>query len=202
MPTKNILHKCSAAFRLQIAIKTSCLHTVCIICFSLMPTSIMAEKQTKAYSESVVKAALIYNILHFIEWPTKDLEICIYGANEQDVSSFNLFPSSTKAGNALLVTFLHKNGTLLIPDTCQIIFITGEAKINTRQFLAKTKNPQSVTIGESRQFIKQGGMINFVHKGSNIRFEINADAFKKAGLIISSQVLRIADRVYMGDDNE
>ena len=172
--------------------------------FTLMlalPTAnVVAEGRSKTYSESSIKAALVYNILHFIEWQTKALTICVYDPDEEEVSSFNALPSQTKSGNTLEVKFLHANGNTLIKNNCHIIFITGEA--DTHHILTETKNTPRLTIGESAQFIQQGGMINFVRKDLTIKFEVNIHALKQADLQISSQVLRIADRVYTEGDDE
>jgi len=165
-------------------------------------TAVIAEEQTKSYSESDIKAALVYNILHFIDWQQKDLVICVYQPKEEDVSSFNALPAQTKSGKTLEVKFLHHNGNELIQNNCHVIFITREADNDTHKILTETKNTHHLTIGESNQFIKQGGMINFVRKNLTIKFEINVSALNQANLKISSQVLRIADRVYTDDDDD
>ena len=40
-----------------------------------------------------------------------------------------------------------------------------------------------------------GGVINFVVRNNKLRFEINLGAGKRAGLMISSQLLKLADSV-------
>jgi len=169
---------------------------------ALFSANAYAGQISKTYSESSIKAALVYNILHFIDWQTNALTICIYDANEEDVSSFKSLPSQTKSGNSLDVKFMHLNGHSLIQNNCHIIFISRETDDDIDEILVTSKNTQRLTIGESDQFIQQGGMINFVRKDLTIKFEVNINALKQAGLTISSQVLRIADRVYTGDNDE
>ena len=169
---------------------------------ALFSANAPAGQPSKAYSESSIKAALVYNILHFIEWQTNALTICVYDPDEEDVSSFKSLPSQTKSGNTLDVKFLHANGKSLIRNNCHVIFITSEAEDDTYEILAESKNTPRLTIGESARFIQQGGMINFVRKDLTIKFEVNIHALKQADLEISSQVLRIADRVYTEEDDE
>ncbi len=169
---------------------------------SIFLTSSYAGQTSKTYSESSIKAALVYNILHFIEWQTNTLTICVYGQNEEDVSSFKSLPSQTKSGNTLDVIFLRTNGDSIIQNDCHIIFISRDKGDDIYEILNESKKTQRLTIGESDRFITQGGMINFVRKDLTIKFEVNISALKQAGLEISSQVLRIADRVYAGDNNE
>lgn len=168
-----------------------------IVIGTLFSSNVTAQRQGHDYSEPSIKTALIYNLLHFIEWSSTDLLICVYDPSEDYVSSFNSIPNSTKSGTSLEVKYLHLTESEPTPNNCHIIFISSEAdNKNTNDILNVAKDNQSVTIGESKQFIKQGGMINFIRKDVNIKFEINAKAFEQANVKISSQVLRIADRVY------
>ena len=52
-----------------------------------------------------------------------------------------------------------------------------------------------LTVGEMERFAEMGGIINFVVKKNRLRFEINLDAGRRAGLEISSQLLNLADSV-------
>jgi uncharacterized protein DUF4154 len=200
---KQLIHTLTVG--LFVLFKASRLRIAFLLCFSLISimftTHAAADQRTKTYSESTIKAALVYNLLHFIDWQQKDLVICVYQPKEEDVSSFNSLPSQTKLGKTLEVKFLYTNGNALIHNNCHVIFITSEADDDSRKILTKAKNTHRLTIGESNQFIKQGGMINFVHKDLTIKFEINVSALNQANLKISSQVLRIANRVYTDDDD-
>jgi hypothetical protein len=49
-----------------------------------------------------------------------------------------------------------------------------------------------LTVSETDHFTEAGGMINFVIKNDEIRFQINDEAAKKAGLKISSKLLSLA----------
>jgi len=165
--------------------------------------SVTAQAQDKNYSESKIKTALIYNILHFVEWSSKDLVICVYDPNEDYVSSFKAVPSSTKSGKHLDIKLVHSNDSFQLQNNCHVAFITSEVSDkNTREILSDAKIHHILTIGETSQFIKQGGMVNFIRKDLNIKFEINAFAAEQVDLKISSQVLRIADRVYTESDYE
>jgi hypothetical protein len=49
-----------------------------------------------------------------------------------------------------------------------------------------------LTVSETPEFIGAGGMINFMLEANKIRFQINDEAAKKAGLKISSKLLSLA----------
>lgn len=169
---------------------------------SIFSVNLYAGQPSKSYSESSIKAALVYNILHFVEWQSNALTICVYAQDEDDIASFKSLPSQTKSGNALNIKFLHSNGHSVKQNNCHIIFISHDSDTNIYGMLTEIKNTERLTIGESSQFISKGGMINFVRKDLTIKFEVNITALKQAGLEISSQVLRIADRVYTGGNDE
>ena len=74
---KQLIHKLTVG--LFAMFKASRLRIAFLLYLSLISvvftTPASAEQQTKSYSESSIKAALVYNILHFIEWQTNALTI-------------------------------------------------------------------------------------------------------------------------------
>ncbi len=52
--------------------------------------------------------------------------------------------------------------------------------------------PGLLTVGETPGFLEHGGIINLVEVQGRIRFEINQEAAKRAGLTVSSRLLRLA----------
>jgi hypothetical protein len=52
-----------------------------------------------------------------------------------------------------------------------------------------------LTVGETDDFIQQGGMIGFCLQGKKIRFDINLNAAQRANLKISSRLLLLAKTV-------
>jgi hypothetical protein len=49
-----------------------------------------------------------------------------------------------------------------------------------------------LTVSDAPRFAARGGMIEFVREGEHVRFTVNVDAAKRAGLSISSRLLRVA----------
>src|SRR5690606_7210979 len=50
-----------------------------------------------------------------------------------------------------------------------------------------------LTVGDNPAFIRAGGMIRFFSEDSRIRLQINPEAARSSGLMISSKLLRLAD---------
>ena len=52
-----------------------------------------------------------------------------------------------------------------------------------------------LTVGDTKGFVDQGVIINFILEGSKVRFEIKPEAADRAGLRISSKLLQLALRI-------
>jgi hypothetical protein len=59
-------------------------------------------------------------------------------------------------------------------------------------YLHAAQGSPSLTVGESPDFIGQGGIVNFTLDGTDVRFEIDSEAAERVGLRISSHLLRLA----------
>jgi hypothetical protein len=54
------------------------------------------------------------------------------------------------------------------------------------------RSERVLTVGETQGFADGGGIINFIEENNKIRFEINAEAARRTGLNISSELLKLA----------
>jgi hypothetical protein len=52
-----------------------------------------------------------------------------------------------------------------------------------------------LTVSDMPHFVARGGMIEFVAQPSNVRFEVNRAAAERAGLSLSSELLKLAVKV-------
>ena len=52
-----------------------------------------------------------------------------------------------------------------------------------------------LTVSDMPQFSQRGGMIQFVLEGKKVRFEVNLTAVQRAGLTLSSELLKVATTV-------
>jgi uncharacterized protein DUF4154 len=168
-------------------------------------TSITFNLFANNFSETEIKAGYVYNFLHFIEWPSQiqsALNICLYNSDKEYTSSFKSMPAITKAGKPLKIIHLKINENPSEIDDCHILFFTKNQPKNVSTLLKKATNNHILTIGEIDGFLEQGGMINFFINNEKVAFEISKSAFLKADLKVSSQVLRIAERIFQDEDND
>lgn len=72
-----------------------------------------------------------------------------------------------------------------------IIFIGRSERREMSEILQVLAGSTALTVGETRRFAEDGGMVNFVRAGDRVRFEINPTAAEKAGLTLSSKLLKV-----------
>ena len=63
--------------------------------------------------------------------------------------------------------------------------------------LAAVKGKQVLTIGETKNFIKSGGVINLFNRNGRLFFEINGATARQQQLKLSSRLLKLA--IIVGD---
>lgn len=151
------------------------------------------EAQAAPPTEYEVKAAFIHNIAKFVEWPAARpapgiLKLCIVGRNP--------------FGNALDALQGKQAGSLTweiapaIPKAslkeCGVLFIAASESRDLGRILGDIEGSAVLTVGDTGGYAEQGVMVNFYQEENKVRFEINKDAAGRAGLKVSSQLLKLA----------
>ena len=148
--------------------------------------------------EYEVKAAFLYNFAKFVEWPPGSernahaFRICLVGDDP-----FGPLLTETVAGK----TVQNRPIEIAHPDSapelgqCHMAFISRSQVRQLPRLLAGLAGASTLTVGETEDFAREGGMITFHIEENKVRFEINAEAAQRAGLRISSQLLKLATRV-------
>jgi len=151
--------------------------------------------QAQSSDEYQVKAAFLFKFASFVDWPANafgdgsgPLIIGVIGDARSTSAIDSALGGKTPNGRRLLTKTFPNLKSI---TACHILFISASAKDNPRQILAAA-GPGALTVGESDHFTQIGGMINFTIVDSRVRFEINQGAAERAGLRISSQLLKLA----------
>ena len=162
-----------------------------LACVSAGMFTASAQEVTLEYQ---VKAAYLFNFTKFVEWPSSTLgesapfTICVAEMNPFGPSLSATIQGETVAGHVLVSRVVKDS-----PASCHILFVPRGVSI--APYLQPLRSVPVLTVGETADFLSQGGMISFVMEGGKIRFEINQDAAASAQLTISSRLLRLARNV-------
>lgn len=143
--------------------------------------------------EYEIKAAYLYNFIKYVDWPSygDTITIGVLGGNPFGTALAPLDGKIVK-GRRLLIKEI---GSLREAQKCQIIFVSSSEKSRLQEIFENLKSARVLTVGETQGFASSGGIINFVEENNKVRFEINADAARRTGLNISSELLKLAKLV-------
>ncbi len=75
---------------------------------------------------------------------------------------------------------------------CQVLFISRSEQARHAQILTALKGLNILTVGDTEEFLANGGMINFKMQDGKLRFEINVATAQGAVLKIDSELLDLA----------
>jgi len=150
---------------------------------------------TRPVDEYQVKAAFLYNFANFVEWPAKafqdsndPLVIGILGNDNLADITDRMVRNKTVNGRKLVVKRFQKPKDIC---KCHILFLSSSEKNQQRTILKSLEGANTLTVGETDDFTRCGGMINLITE-SRVRLEINVAAARKCSLTISSKLLRLA----------
>lgn len=153
-----------------------------------------ARAQQRVANEAELKAAFVYRIVLFAEWPAASLppgaavQICLQGADPGWIAAFETLQGKKVQGRALAPLRPLARGDDL--RGCQVLFVPEREHRKPVAML-----PGLLTIGEADAFAEAGGVVGFVRQGAQLRFDINRDAAAQAQLRLSAELLKVARTV-------
>jgi hypothetical protein len=147
-------------------------------------------------SEYQVKAAFILNFSSFIDWPdtASGNGAFIIGVLGRDPfeSSIDSLRGKTAKGRKVIIRRYDDPEEVRDVD---ILFISASEKRSLPHILKTLRNRPVLTVGDHPGFARSGVMINLVLLKKRVGFEVNTQAAQRAGLRISSQLLKLAKEV-------
>jgi hypothetical protein len=157
----------------------------------------IAAGAATADQEHLVKAAFIANFIKFIEWPDLGRDnvkfvVGIYGADDFDTAIDQALAGKSVSGHPIVIQQIHSESEM---KACRLVVCNTESAERIAK-LTKACASGTVLVGEGEDFAKDGGDIGLVVVASRVRFDINLDTARKAGVTISSKLLSLARTVY------
>lgn len=150
---------------------------------------------TDTPGEYKVKAAYLYNFAKFIRWPDSafqdteaPLVIGVLGTNY-----FNgaLQPLASKNVRNRVIAIKHFK-TLSEVKNCQLLYISKSEQQNLDMILKKLATQSILTVGDFKNFVDLGGIIQFVNRRNRLRFSINLTVASQNNIQIEAQLLSLA----------
>lgn len=161
----------------------------------LLSVPVAARAQGAAASkEHQIKAAFLYNFARYVDWPAdrfgdenSPLVVAVLGKHpiEQELSS--LAKERSAKGRPVEVRLVTSPEEIA---SAHILFVPTGEEARLPPSLRDTAGV--LTVGESAEFARRGGVITFILVADKIRFEINQGSGERAGLKLSGQLLKLA----------
>ncbi len=146
--------------------------------------------------EYEVKAAFLFKFLPFISWPearfASEEAALVIGVLGKD-------PFGSKLERAVEGKSVGKRPVQIARfdqvrrvKECHLVFVSSSWKGPEEELFAAAETGGVLLVGDSTGFAERGGAFNFYLFEDKVRFEINVAAYKRAGIEISSKLLKLA----------
>jgi hypothetical protein len=158
------------------------------------PHGVQAQKPT----EYQVEATYLYNFSQFVQWPSRAIatsdsfDICVLGQDPFGPALNTILANETIGGKPVAAK------RILTPDdaaNCRVLFISSSENLRVKEILTALGGASVLTVSDLPRFTERGGMLQFLLMDDRVRFEVNLSATQRAGLSLSSELLKVAINV-------
>lgn len=163
---------------------------------ALATGQVLATGVHASRDEYEVKAAFLLNFARLVEWPDaarpgprQPIVFSVLGSPEVEAAITRGVGDSVVGDHPVVVKRVSEPGEV---GGSHVLFVTRDGARSAGDLLQAARSHAALTVGESEGFAAEGGVINFFTEDRKLRFEINPEAARSAGLKISSRLLRLA----------
>ncbi|UJP03962.1 MAG: YfiR family protein [Nitrosomonas sp.] len=121
-----------------------------------------------------------------------NFNLCIYGKDPFN-RDFDALMQKKNVNERKVI--IHRMNTTDQLDQCQLVFISRAAISDLAGVINSIQDKPVLTVADSPGVSEQGVVLNMNVKDDKITFEANLNRARKAGLNLSSQLLRLATEV-------
>jgi hypothetical protein len=164
-----------------------------------------AHAQTTA-EEYQIKAAFLFHFAQLASWPAgalngadNSLNLCIFDDEPHRQELQAVIEGKSVGARVLHLRLLSSTQNA---QGCNILFLSRDELRHQAATLKPLRGLPVLTVGESTEFLSDGGMIRFHLVDEKIRFDINLGAAESSHLTISSRLLLLASSVIRGSGSE
>jgi hypothetical protein len=150
--------------------------------------------------EAQIKAGIVFNLAQVVSWPdsaatTTAFGIGVIGHDDSDPALFSL-ANKTVRGRGLALRDTLSPAAF---GEVQIVYISRSQATSLGSLLATLAGRPVLTVSELDGFCEQGGMVQMRRERNRVQLRVNREAAERAGLRLSSQLLKVAEIVKGGD---
>jgi hypothetical protein len=176
---------------------------LCIVLLVLLvPGAPQLARAQSDVDEYQVKAAFLFHFAQFLDWPPESLNaadrsltLCIFDDEPRRQELQSTVEGKLIGARAFQVRLMSQPQEI---QGCNILFLSRDEARRQSAILKSLRGMPVLTVGETSNFLSDGGMIRFHLEDGKTRFDINLAAAESSHLEISSRLLLLATSVTRG----
>jgi hypothetical protein len=150
-------------------------------------------------TEQTIKAALIFNITRFVEWPASafpspnaPLVVAILGQDDVAGALEPMLLNKSVGGHPFEV-----RRVLTVEEARggHVLYVAASEKRHAREVLKELRGTATLTIADFERFGEMGGHVDLVWQDRRVRVFVNPESATESRLKISAKLLSLAQIV-------
>lgn len=149
------------------------------------------------------KAAFLFNITKFTEWPVEALPpaaplvFCVADGSAVQTALKEATKGALVRGHAVAVRQANRDGPF---DDCHLLYVEGLDSKSALQLLERVKGAPVLSVSDFDSFAQRGGGAHLFIENGRMRFAVNLDAIRRIQLRLSAVFLNLS-KVVSDDPN-
>lgn len=142
--------------------------------------------------ERAVRAAFVFNLTKYVSWPQghrDHLVLGVIGHGTMGPVLKQILEGKVSDGRRIDVV-IHTSENEL--RDCDVLYVEEPSPAKIRTILDQVHSRSVLTVGDSDQFTRAGGMVALVRSGDQIEIHVNLDSLRNQKLEMSSRLLNLA----------
>jgi len=147
-----------------------------------------------AVPEYEMKAAYLYNLATFTNWPAQSgstVKLCLLGKDHFS-GALERLTGYSASGVRITLSYLPN---LQDARTCQILFIDGSEAANAADIVKQVEKLPVLTVTDNLDLFRAGVIVGLFLDNRRLSFDVNYQLALNASLNMSSKLLRVARNV-------
>jgi hypothetical protein len=147
-------------------------------------------------TEYELKAAFLYNFVVYTEWPSdafaKDdapFVVAVVGTDPFGSDLDDAFEAKSKGAHRVE---LRRHRAVADLQACHVLFVARSEERRLAEVLRAPIGARCLVVGDSAGLAGNGAMLGFFLDEKKVRFEADPAAAERAGLTLSSKLLKLA----------
>ena len=144
--------------------------------------------------EYELKAAYVIRMGRYVEWPdarsSGEFQVCVTGTDPFGPLLAREAGGQQIGGRPIVIRRVPRARDA---RRCHVLYVgPASAQEDLDEVLSAVRDADVLTISDQSRFAVRGGMVQFVPRDGRVRFEVNLDAVRNAGLRMSADLLDAA----------